>query len=114
MRAEAKGVSVSPRKMNTVAALVRERSVKEALTILEHTPRRAAEHLRRVIQSAASNAEHNHSQSSEELYIDTVQVNNGGYRMKVKPHARTSIRPHRSRMSHVKVVLTTTGDPNGS
>lgn len=113
MQAIAKGIRVSPRKMSTVAALVRERSVEEALTILEHTPRRAAGQLRDVIKSAAANAEHNHKHMPEGLKIDTIQVNNGGFLMRVRPNSRTSIRPQRRRMSHVKVILTP-GESHGS
>ena len=40
VKAIAKGVRISPRKVSVVAALVRGRSVEDALTILEHTPRR--------------------------------------------------------------------------
>ena len=42
VQAIAKGVQMSPRKVAVVAALVRGRSVADALTILEHTPRRSA------------------------------------------------------------------------
>ena len=42
VQAIAKGVRLSPRKVSVVAALVRGRSVEDALIILEHTPRRSA------------------------------------------------------------------------
>ncbi|MBI2007668.1 50S ribosomal protein L22, partial [Candidatus Saccharibacteria bacterium] len=46
--ASSKGVRMSPRKVSVVASLVRGRSVADALTILEHTPRRPAEALRKA------------------------------------------------------------------
>ena len=61
VRAIAKGVRMSPRKVGVVAALVRGRTVEDALVILEHTPRRSADPVREVIKSARANAEHNHN-----------------------------------------------------
>ena len=52
VQAVAKGVRMSPRKVGVVAALVRGRSVADALTILSHTPRRSALAVSKVISSA--------------------------------------------------------------
>ena len=60
VQAIAKGVKMSPRKVGVVAALVRGRTVEDALTILEHTPRRSAIPVRKAIESAKANADHNH------------------------------------------------------
>ena len=49
---------MSPRKVGVVAALVRGRTVEDALTILEHTPRRSALPVIKAIQSAKANADH--------------------------------------------------------
>lgn len=105
MKAIAKELRVPPRKMNTVASLVRRRSVNDALTILEHTPRRAAGHLRDVIQSAAANAEHNNKYEPEQLRIATIEVNTGGMITGMRPAAMMNVRPQRHRMSNVKVEL---------
>ncbi len=105
MKAVAKGVRVPPRKMNVAASLVRRRTVDDALTILEHTPRRAAEHLRDVIKSAAANAEHNDKYETEQLRIDTIEVNTGGMIVRGRPAARMNVHPHRHRLSNVKVQL---------
>lgn len=69
VQAIAKGVRMSPRKTGVVAALVRGRTVSEALSILEHTPRRAADPVTRVIKSARANAEHNHNFKPDTLFI---------------------------------------------
>ena len=52
VKAVAKGVRMSPRKVREVASLVRGRTVADALTILSHTPRRAAGPVSKVIASA--------------------------------------------------------------
>ena len=72
VKAIAKGVRMSPRKVGVVVALVRGRTVAEALTILEHTPRRSALPIKKVIESARANADHNHN-----LKPDTLTITSG-------------------------------------
>jgi len=104
MRAIAKGISVPPRKMSIVAALVRNRSVSDALTILEHTPRRAAKELHGIIKSAAANAENNHKQTGE-LEVAEIQVSTGGMLKRVRAGGRGMPKPYAKRMSNVRVIL---------
>jgi large subunit ribosomal protein L22 len=75
--AHQKGVRISPRKVAVVAALVRGRSVDDALTILEYTPRRAAGPVRETVKSAAANAEHNHNYKPGTLEITEISVTAG-------------------------------------
>ena len=77
VKAIAKGVKMSPRKVAVVAALVRGRSVSDALTILEHTPRRSAIAVQKVIESARANAEHNHNYKPATLQITEISVTPG-------------------------------------
>ncbi|MBI3624009.1 50S ribosomal protein L22 [Candidatus Saccharibacteria bacterium] len=74
VQAIAKGVRMSPRKVSVVASLVRNRSVADALTILEHTPRAAAKPVSKVIASARANAEHNHNYKPDSLQIVSISV----------------------------------------
>ena len=69
VKAVAKGVSHSPRKVSEVASLVRNRTVADALIILMHTPRRAATAVEKTISSAKANAEHNHNLKPDTLKI---------------------------------------------
>lgn len=114
MKAVANGLNVSPRKMNVVASLVRGRTVSDAVVILENTPRKAAHMLREVLQSAASNAEHNDKVNPDSLYIDKIIVGSGGMRRKVEFRARGGANLRKSRMSNVRVSLEKTGEENGS
>ena len=52
VKAVSKGVRLSPRKVGVVADLVRGQSVTNALTVLEHTPRRSAQIIAKTIASA--------------------------------------------------------------
>lgn len=108
MKAFAHGLRVPPRKMSTVAALVRGRSVDDAYTILEHTPRRAAAELKSLIHSAAANAEHNDKLDRSQLYVDTITVGSGGMLKRPEFRAYGRVNFVKKRMSNVKVWLATT------
>ncbi|MEX0668221.1 MAG: 50S ribosomal protein L22 [Candidatus Saccharimonadales bacterium] len=105
MRAVAKGIRVSPRKIGVVAALIRSRDVADALVILENTPRGAAKELSDIIKSAAANAEHNDKLDINQLKIADINVNTGGMMKRYRPHGRLSVRPQRHRLSNVIVQL---------
>ena len=87
VQATAKGVRMSPRKVAVVAALVRGRTVEEALTILEHTPRRSALAVSKVIASAKANADHNHGLKPGTLTITEITVNHGPRLKRFRPPA---------------------------
>lgn len=105
VQAIAKGVRMSPRKVAPVAALVRGRSVEEALVILEHTPRYAADAVRRVVRSAQANAEHNHNFKPGTLQIIEISVNAGPRMKRFRPAARGSANRYQHKSSHIRVVV---------
>ena len=76
-KAYLKSARISPRKAGVVASLVRGREVSDALTILEHTPRRSASIISKVIKSASANAEHNHDFKPAGLYVAEISVTPG-------------------------------------
>lgn len=96
---------MSPRKVGVVAALVRGRSVADALTILEHTPRRAALPVKKVIMSARANADYNHKLKPDTLQILSISVTAGTPLKRYRPVARGSAHPFQRRTSHIHVVV---------
>src|SRR5579862_2371800 len=100
-----KGVRISPRKVAVVAALVRGRSVDDALTILDYTPRRAALPVKDAIKSAAANAEHNHNYKPGSLEITEISVTSGPRLKRWMPAARGRARKFQRKTSHIKVVV---------
>lgn len=68
VKAIAKGIRISPRKVGVVVALVRRRTVPDALTILENTQRKAAQPVAKLINSAVANARNN-------LRMPTADIN---------------------------------------
>ncbi len=103
--ATAKGVRISPRKVGVVAALVRGRSVADALVILKHTPRRPAEAVADVISSARSNAEHNHGYKPDSLNIIEISVTPGARLKRWRPAAHGRALPYQRKTSHIRVVV---------
>jgi len=101
----AKGVRMSPRKIGVVAALVRGRSVEDALVILDHTPRRSAMAVRKVVASAQANAEHNHNLKPGTLSITEISVTPGPRLKRFRPAARGRALPFQRRTAHIRVVV---------
>jgi len=105
VQAIAKGVRLSPRKVGIVAQLVRGRSVADALVILEHTPRRTAEAVRKVVASAQANADHNHNMKPDSLHIVEISVTPGPRLKRFRPAAHGRALPFQRKTSHIRVVV---------
>jgi large subunit ribosomal protein L22 len=105
VKASAKGVRMSPRKVGVVAALVRGRTVEDALTILEHTPRRASTPVKKVIESARANADNNHNYKPESLIIDAISVTPGPRIKRYRPAAHGRALPFERKTSHIFVQV---------
>jgi len=105
VQAVAKGIRMSPRKVAVVADLVRGRTVADALTILEHTPRRSALPVRKVIESAKANADHNHGFKPDTMRITSISVTPGPSIKRGRPAARGRYLPYLKRSAHIHVVV---------
>lgn len=105
VKAVAKGVRMSPRKVGVVAQLVRGRTVADALTILEHTPRRSALPVKKVIESARANADHNHNYKPDTLKIVSISVTPGPRFKRYRPAAHGRALPFQRKTSHISVIV---------
>jgi large subunit ribosomal protein L22 len=105
VQAIAKSVRISPRKVSVVAALVRGRTVADAITILENTPRRSALAVRKTIESARANADHNHNLKPETLRITEIRVANGPSLKRYRPASHGRALPFQRRSSHIYVTV---------
>jgi len=104
-QAISRGVRISPRKVSAVAALVRGRSVADAITILEHAPRRATGPVKEAIKSARANAEHNHNYRPDSLQITQISVTAGPSLKRFRPIARGQAHRFQRKTSHIRVVV---------
>lgn len=104
-RAIARGVRLAPRKVSLVAHLVRGRNVVDALIILEHTPKRAAKTIAKVISSAKANALTTHGFAEKDLFIQSVEVTAGPRLKRFRPAAHGRALPFQKKTSHISVVV---------
>ncbi|HLV29780.1 MAG TPA: 50S ribosomal protein L22 [Burkholderiaceae bacterium] len=72
-----RGVRISAQKARLVADLIRGKSVAQALNILAFTPKKAADILKKALESAIANAEHNDGADIDELRVTTIYVDKG-------------------------------------
>ena len=105
VKAISKGIQISPRKVAGVAALVRGRTVNDALVILENTPRRSAKAVAKTIMSARANADNNHNMKPDTLIISEIFVTPGPRLKRFRPVARGSAHPYQHKTSHLRVVV---------
>jgi large subunit ribosomal protein L22 len=76
-KASAMGVRLSHDKGRLVADLIRGKKVDQALNILSFTPKKAAGIVKKVVESAVANAEHNDGADIDELRIKAIYVEQG-------------------------------------
>ena len=67
-------IRVSPRKLNLVAQLIRNRTAADAVATLTFSKRRIAKDVRKVLESAIANAENNHQLDVDRLIVSRAEV----------------------------------------
>jgi large subunit ribosomal protein L22 len=105
INASLKNYRVSPRKVRVAANLVRGKSADEAILILNHTSKKAADPLAVLIESALANAKNNFQIARETLFIKELRVDGGQVLKRSMPRSRGMANPIKKRTSHVLVVL---------
>ncbi len=103
--AVAKHVRISPYKVRIVLNLIRGKSYQEAVAILANTPKSASEPIKKVLMSAAANAEHNKGLSKEVLYVAACYADQGPTLKRVQPRAQGRAFRILKRTSHITVIL---------
>lgn len=104
-RAYLKYARISPRKVQIVLDLIRNKPVHLASAILKHTPKAASEPLYKLLNSAAANAEHNHQMDPERLYVASCFVTPGPTLKRIRPVSKGRAYRILKRTSHVTIVL---------
>ena len=103
--ASAKQIRVSPRKVRLVLDIVRGKKVDEALAILSFLPTPAAQHVSKLVKSAAANAENNFNMTPARLRIVKISADKGQTLKRYHAGARGRVNPYRRTFSHITVVL---------
>ena len=105
VQAKAKYIRQSPYKVRLVLDLVRGLPVEDARDVLELTNRRAAPTIRKVLDSAIANAEHNYALDAEELFVAEAFADEGPTLKRFRPRARGRATRIRKRTSHITIVV---------
>ena len=106
VRASAKYGRISPRKVRLVADQVRGKHIDDARSLLQFSPRSAADDVLKVIESAAANAEANHDLIGDEMIVHEIRVDEGPTLKRFRPRAMGRATPIHKRTSHISVALT--------
>ena len=104
-KAIAKYVRVSPRKARLVAELIKGKDIREAEAILRYTPNKASAIIKKVMLSAAANAENNLDLDRNSLVVKAAIVDQGPSIKRYKPRAMGRADRMVHRTSHVTVVV---------
>ncbi len=96
---------ISPQKCRLVADAIRGKSVAGARQILELMPKKGALLLKKVLDSAIANAEHNIAADIDELKVSTVFVNEAPRLRRFRASAKGRASPRQKRSSHITIQV---------
>ncbi len=105
IKAKAKYIRMSPKKVRLVAGLVRGLDVNAALNQLEFSGKKASLPVVKLIKSAIANAEHNYELSKGNLLIKEIKVDEAPMLHRWTPKAHGRATTIRKRSSHISVTL---------
>lgn len=100
-----KGAQISAQKVRLVADQIRGKAVGEALEILQFSNKKAADLVKKILDSAVANAEHNEGADIDELKVSTVFVDEGMTMKRVKPRAKGRADRILKRSCHITVKV---------
>jgi large subunit ribosomal protein L22 len=103
--AKLKTVRISAQKARLVADQVRSLSVERALEILQFSPKKGADIIKKVLNSAIANAEHNDGADIDELVVKRIFVDEGPTYKRQQQRAKGRVNQILKRTSHITVVV---------
>ena len=96
---------VSVQKACFVLDAIRGKDLQTALGIVTYNPRYASSLVKKLLESAAANAENNNNMHPAKLYVEECYANQGPIMKRVRPRAQGRAYRIEKRMSHITVVL---------
>lgn len=103
--ARLKGAGLSAQKARLVADQIRGKAVEEALDILAFSTKKGAAVIKKVLESAIANAEHNEGADVDELKVSTIFVDEGITLKRIKPRAKGRADRIFKRTCHITVKV---------
>jgi large subunit ribosomal protein L22 len=105
VQARLKGARLSAQKARLIADQIRGKHVGEALNTLGFSTRKAARIVKKVLESAIANAEHNEGADVDELKVTTVFVDEGTTIKRIRPRAKGRADRIFKRSCHITVKV---------
>jgi large subunit ribosomal protein L22 len=105
VKAVARHVRMSPRKVRRVLDQIRGKSYRDALIILEFMPYKACEPVTKVLRSAVANAEHNNGYDPVELVISEAYADAGATLKRFRPRAQGRAYQIRKPTCHITIAV---------
>ncbi|GAB6043067.1 50S ribosomal protein L22 [Endothiovibrio diazotrophicus] len=96
---------ISAQKARLVADQVRGLPVERALQVLEFSPKKGAAIIRKVLESAIANAEHNDGADVDELKVSTISVDEGPSYKRLQARAKGRANRILKRTCHINVAV---------
>ncbi len=103
--ATAKYIRISPYKLRTVLALIRGKSVEEAEGILTYCNKGGSLEVKKVLLSAAANAEHNQGMDRDDLFVSEAFADGGPHLKRMQPVSKGRGHAILKRTCHITVIL---------
>jgi large subunit ribosomal protein L22 len=96
---------MSAQKARLVADQIRGKGVEEALELLAYSPKKAAVLIKKVLNSAIANAEHNEGVDIDELKVSSIYVDEGMTLKRIRPRAKGRADRIMKRSCHITVKV---------
>ncbi len=96
---------IAPQKARLVADQIRGKRVDRALEILTFSPKKGARIVKKVLESAIANAEHNEGADIDELKVSKILVDNGPTHRRFQARAKGRAAKILKRTSHITVEV---------
>ena len=100
-----KGARISAQKVRLVVDQIRGKAVDEALDLLSYSPKKAAVLVKKVLESAIANAEHNDGMDIDELKVSTAYVDEAMTMKRIRPRAKGRADRILKRSCHITVKV---------
>ncbi|HBX26818.1 MAG TPA: 50S ribosomal protein L22 [Gammaproteobacteria bacterium] len=105
VQARLKGARLSAQKARLVADQIRGKHVEEALNTLSFSTKKAARVVKKILESAIANAEHNEGSDVDDLKVTTVFVDEGMTMKRIRPRAKGRADRIFKRTCHITVKV---------
>ncbi|MFT7405035.1 50S ribosomal protein L22 [Zhongshania sp.] len=103
--ARLKGARISAQKVRLVADQIRGKGVEESLDLLTFSSKKAASIIKKVLNSAIANAEHNEGADVDELKVTTIFVDEGSTMKRLRPRAKGRADRILKRSCHITIKV---------